>query len=178
MKVGEELWMQRKILGQLPKILKAHLAVCLSPAPSFVLTGACVIFLRRKALSELKGWETGVCQSETAYRRGRRWYLLWDAPTPTPGQGKGSEAQAETWTGAPRSAGWEESPSLCVSSLQVSEDADRLDELQAWKKRTLVCCQAPGWGHARQSVNPWDQFPYLCNGHIHLPSCVSMTHFK
>lgn len=33
-------------------------------------------FLRRKALSELKGWETGVCQSETAYRRGRRWYLL------------------------------------------------------------------------------------------------------
>lgn len=42
--------MQRKILGQLPKILKAHLAVCLSPAPSFVLTGACVIFLRRKAL--------------------------------------------------------------------------------------------------------------------------------
>lgn len=33
-------------------------------------------FLRRKALSELKGWEAGVCQSETACRRGRRWYLL------------------------------------------------------------------------------------------------------
>ena len=40
--------MQHKILGQLLKILKAHLAFCLSPAPSFVLTGACMIFLRRK----------------------------------------------------------------------------------------------------------------------------------
>lgn len=36
---------------------------------------AYVIF-KRKALSELKGWEAGVCQSETACRRGRRWYLL------------------------------------------------------------------------------------------------------
>ena len=40
--------------------------------------------------------------------------------------------------GAPRSAGREESASLRVSSWQGSEDADRLDQLQAWK-RELPC---------------------------------------